>query len=562
LSLQVSSAAPAPVHAWRDLVAALLIGAALLATGWLGLRDAWQAASRGTPRPVPLGSSIGLVLGLAVASASLLFEMAPADAALAWPVIGLAAAWIGMRLRSGALVGAGLALQAAAGATSLAFERSAWDAVAPGVAIAPTLWIPLLLTLTGLVLGDRLRPADTDTPRAWWQRLPVQWAVVAWALLWWSRTLPPVVWHALQASPGTGAFDAWPHWQLIWLTATAIAAGVVARWRDWAVLGQATLATVPAWIVFALGAAPAALPSADLGWIAWPLALLAHPLLARLQARWRPPGLGAPLQVAGGWLFVALATQECVLRVQATTAPGSAWATLAQMAVPAAVLFASVQPALLRRQADAGRRAAWLLAGCGALALYLCGWLWAADTTAGDATPLPWLPLLNPLEIGFGLALLALVAWVRALPADWRGRVPRAATRAVLGATAFALVTGSVLRTCHHWAGVPWQPDTLFASTLAQAALSVTWALAGVALMLAGHRGTRRALWVVGAVLLGVVVAKLFLVELADRGSLYRIVSFIVVGGLMLAVGYFAPIPPRRDAEAPAARPDSLGEPA
>ncbi len=98
LSLQVTDSAPA--HAWHDLVAALLIGAALLATGWLGLRDAWREAAQGTPRPIPLGNSIGLVLGLAVASASLLFEMAPDDAALAWPVIGLAAAWIGLRLRS------------------------------------------------------------------------------------------------------------------------------------------------------------------------------------------------------------------------------------------------------------------------------------------------------------------------------------------------------------------------------------------------------------------------------------------------------------------------------
>ena len=50
----------------------------------------------------------------------------------------------------------------------------------------------------------------------------------------------------------------------------------------------------------------------------------------------------------------------------------------------------------------------------------------------------------------------------------------------------------------------------------------------------------------VGAVLLGVVVLKLFFVELADRGGLYRIVSFIVVGLLLLMVGYFAPVPPSR----------------
>jgi len=47
------------------------------------------------------------------------------------------------------------------------------------------------------------------------------------------------------------------------------------------------------------------------------------------------------------------------------------------------------------------------------------------------------------------------------------------------------------------------------------------------------------------------VVAKLFLVELAARGSLTRIVSFIVVGLLLLVVGYFAPLPPRREVEQP-----------
>ena len=81
-----------------------------------------------------------------------------------------------------------------------------------------------------------------------------------------------------------------------------------------------------------------------------------------------------------------------------------------------------------------------------------------------------------------------------------------------------------------------------------------------VRLMVTGHRRWRRAVWAVGAALLGIVVAKLFLVELADRGSLYRIVSFIVVGGLMLAVGYFAPMPPARDDEPAHDRP--LGDPA
>ena len=561
LSLQITGDVPAQGHAWQDLVAALTIGFALLATGWLGLRDAWRAAAAGTPRAVPLGSSLGLVVGLAVASASLLFPLAPADAALVWPFIGLAAAWIGVRLRAGALVGAGIGLQLAAGAASLLFEHPLWKPVDTTAVIASTLWIPLLLTATGLFLGDMLRHAASTTARAWWHSTPTQWALVAWALLWWSRVLPPVIWRTLLAAPTPDAFDAWPHWQLSWLTLTAVAAVTIARWRDWRVLGQATLITVPLWLAVAVETPQGVAPSAHLGWLAWPLALLAHPLLMRLQARWRPSALTAPLQLAGWWLFVALATRECILRVQALVAPESAWSQLAAMAVPALVLLASVHPSLLRRFKTGARWDTWLATGCGALALYLFGWLWVANTTPGDAAPLPWLPLLNPLEIGQGFALLAIVGWVRALPEAWHAHAPRVTLSTMLGATAFAIATGMVLRSCHHWAGVAWSVDAMVASRLTQAALSVAWSLIGVALMLVGHRRLRRALWIVGAALLGVVVAKLFLVELADRGSLSRIVSFLVVGGLMLAVGYFAPMPPRRD-DAPAASPDALGEPA
>jgi uncharacterized membrane protein len=252
------------------------------------------------------------------------------------------------------------------------------------------------------------------------------------------------------------------------------------------------------------------------------------------------------LHVVGFWLFVALATCECALRLWPADAAGAAWGALAAMLVPALVLVAVSRPAVLRRWPFSERRDAYLVAGCAPVALSLLAWLWAGNATAGDAAPLPYLPLLNPLEIGQALALLALALWARALPAAWRARVPRPVLLAGAGATAFALVTGLVLRTCHHEAGIAWNEDALWGSTLAQAALSVTWAVIGVTLMMTGHRGLRRAVWLAGAALLGGVVAKLFLVELADRGSLDRIVSFIVVGALMLVVGYFAPMPPRQ----------------
>ena len=75
-------------------------------------------------------------------------------------------------------------------------------------------------------------------------------------------------------------------------------------------------------------------------------------------------------------------------------------------------------------------------------------------------------------------------------------------------------------------------------------------------LMVLAHRRVQRTLWLVGAGLLGLVVVKLLLVDLSNVGGVERIITFIVVGVLMLVVGYFAPLPPRQDE----ARDEQAGE--
>jgi uncharacterized membrane protein len=63
-------------------------------------------------------------------------------------------------------------------------------------------------------------------------------------------------------------------------------------------------------------------------------------------------------------------------------------------------------------------------------------------------------------------------------------------------------------------------------------------------MFLATRRGLRL-LWLAGAALLGVVVLKLFLFDLSQLSGIRRIVSFIGVGVLLLAIGYFSPVPPK-----------------
>jgi uncharacterized membrane protein len=114
-----------------------------------------------------------------------------------------------------------------------------------------------------------------------------------------------------------------------------------------------------------------------------------------------------------------------------------------------------------------------------------------------------------------------------------------------VGLVAFGALNGWVAHSVHHLAGVPYAAGALFGSALFQAALAICWGLAALAAMWLGYRRGLRPVWAAGAVLLALVVVKLFLVDLAGSGTVARIVSFIGVGVMMLAIGYLAPLPPR-----------------
>jgi uncharacterized membrane protein len=102
-----------------------------------------------------------------------------------------------------------------------------------------------------------------------------------------------------------------------------------------------------------------------------------------------------------------------------------------------------------------------------------------------------------------------------------------------------------LLRTVHQWVGVPFELQALLDSRIAQAALSLLWTATALVLMMAAGRARSRRLWMLGALLLGIVVLKLFVNDIGTRGS-ERVVSFIGVGVLLMVIGYMAPVPPRR----------------
>jgi uncharacterized membrane protein len=71
-----------------------------------------------------------------------------------------------------------------------------------------------------------------------------------------------------------------------------------------------------------------------------------------------------------------------------------------------------------------------------------------------------------------------------------------------------------------------------------QLSLSVVWALYGAGLLLAGSARRSRLLRLLGLSLLGVTALKVFVLDLSALDRAYRIVSFIVLGAILLVVSY------------------------
>ena len=218
------------------------------------------------------------------------------------------------------------------------------------------------------------------------------------------------------------------------------------------------------------------------------------------------------------------------------------WSQLSWLAVPLimwVVLHTQRQRGFFRRHQAAYQHFALPIA-----ALAAASWMiWTNFSTPFQPVPLPYIPLLNPLELACaGMLWFALKSLPEALPAEYR-RVNAPGVAAL----AFMVISAGVMRLWHFYDGITWRLDIMLQSFGLQASLSVVWAVTAIILMVYGNRRKLRPFWITGAALMAIVVVKLFLIELANSGGIARIASFIIVGVLLLLVGWFAPVPPKGD---------------
>jgi uncharacterized membrane protein len=233
-----------------------------------------------------------------------------------------------------------------------------------------------------------------------------------------------------------------------------------------------------------------------------------------------------------------------------SAADGDAWRLAGWLFVPAVMIVALLKwppsrwPFQRWRDVQAG-------AGAGTVvALLILGALAVNFRSDGDPAPLPYVPLLNPLDLTFAAIALAAVLWWReARRLDVVPNVPDGVLPGAAAIAAFLWLTLTTVRVVHHYADVPFD-ERAWHSGVLQASLALVWTTAALATMVFANRRDARLPWLGGAALLALVVVKLFLVDLAQAGTVARIVSFIGVGLLLLLIGYLAPVPSRRAADA------------
>jgi uncharacterized membrane protein len=179
------------------------------------------------------------------------------------------------------------------------------------------------------------------------------------------------------------------------------------------------------------------------------------------------------------------------------------------------------------------------------LSLWLFCWFIRYCFLPGYADPLPHIPLLAPLDMAQALCLLGVLIWLRAVRnREWSLR-HEAWQYWFFGGCAFVFCTVAAARAVAWYTFGVFFWRVLFASPVFQCAISLLWGIIALAMILAATRAFNRTLWLSGAGLLAVTLCKLLIIDLADRQTVYRIVSFLALGLLMLVVGYFCPLPPK-----------------
>ncbi len=499
-----------------------------------------------------------LALGVIFATLAIPLALDARWTSAAWALEGAAVYWVGVRQDRKLARTFGLLLQPLAGVaffngwqynpdTYVVFNRQCIGA--------------LLMAGSGLFLNRLISRSDTSTTG---MEKGVSPFLFVWGFAWWMAAgFGEINRFVLTDGPYLNAA------RLVFIALSALLFSVAHSRMCWREAAWPQLALLPAMLMIAV---PTFATTSHLfgygGWWAWPLALGIHYWLLKRHApdvRTVPETADTSPSLTGYFAVVHAATMLLVAGIGAIELNwqmqkwgliDSAWSVAAVMLIPCGLLlWVSSRAADTAWPVSAFAKSYRLYAGV-PIVIALCLWsLYANFTHDGQSAPLPYLPVVNAIDLGHLFLLMTAIVWRRRVFVESDGGSGPDVQRLfmVVGSgLVFIWLNAILLRTLHHWADVPYRFEPMLRSVLVQASLSLFWTVLALGLMLFAARKMRRGVWMAGAALMAVVVGKLLLVDLSHLAGVERIVSFIGVGVLMLVIGYVAPVPPAADKEVPA----------
>ncbi len=531
-------------------ISSFAIGAFYLVLAWF----LWKKAGNA----LRLLSEAFLALGVIFTSLAIPFALAPSHTAGAWALEGLGLIWLGSRQNRLSVRAFGLLLQAGAGAFIVygVFIQQFFAPQFASQTIIPvintshinSILISTLMMAVAGILSARLLATDFAGSKKW--EKTISNILLVWGLAWlFSGTLYQIVRYFDEKWLVAGF--------LLLATAVSLIFMITAlrtkpQWKQaWTV----AIALLPAMIISALIQSDAVLglnitydhPFRYGGWLAWPLAFsVLYAVIFQLDKHPLTASLRPIIHTLSALLLVIIITWQGAHQLLFYIAQETGWAKL-WFAIPATLALWFIVKS--NNWPVENNRNSYLQQTGTVLAIYLILWGLFAVTAYGSSDPLPWIPLLNPLDITLAIVLLTLYKWWQSLShkelmANISQFQPNKSMFAIgIAGLTFLWLNFTLFRVASHWFDVPYNAHDLYHSNLVQTAVSVLWALSGVLLTIYASRQKMRTVWIAGGILLGVVVVKLFTVDLSSLSSLARIVSFLVVGVLLTSIGYFAPLP-------------------
>jgi len=286
-------------------------------------------------------------------------------------------------------------------------------------------------------------------------------------------------------------------------------------------------------------------PFENIGGFIWPAVFISHYTILRYNELIKLKTFRAEQHTLAIWLLIFLSSWEAYWLCERYLHTSILWSFTMLSIVPSLFVFSMIYTQTMLSWPFKIYYHCYLKTAIPGILAWQTLWLFYLNLTQeGNTSPIIYLPLLNPLDITQLFFLALSIKWFIETKKTNQFLISQKSFLSIIGVVTFVWLTALLIRTLHHWANIPWTAYHLWSSNMLQASLALFWSIIAFALMLFASKQALRTTWIVGMGLLGLVIIKLFLVDLSNTGTLSRVIAFIGTGVLLLLIGYFAPLPP------------------